>query len=679
MGRPDGSIATQMSPQTNAERSRRITVCTKIVAVGITAGLIATLFRVGQLKVDPPDELEGSSGARTALSSEPRFRGTVFDRAGRTIAIDRPVWKLALDPLHFTQHGFKKLDAFNGRSIQSLHGIEVDPHLARYVGPIALVQEQLRIQRLSKLSEELSTRVDIPQEVLRDQLVSAPRKRRYVVLKQFLDDWEVDLLKQWTSEARTGLILNRTTRRINYGPESLAMIIGKVRANGSGGSGIEQRLDSDLQAQKGTLLSKRTSRGSVISIPEGTYQPGMHGNDFQLTLDVHIQELVERRLAEQLEKYNAGGGRCVVMDPRNGDILAMVDLLRRREGVEEAILDDPMRRIEGSLARNRNLVDAFEPGSTFKPFIWAGAVEHGVGKQRSVPRDGQGRVLVNLKPVPIAGRRNTVKDAGNNPYKGPLKDIETILVRSLNTGMIEMVRPLSDRETRDILIRFGFGSRTNCGLAGMAEHSGQVTPLKSWSYANTSVSVSFGHEVSVTTVQMARAFSAFCNDGLMPQLRIVRPTAATAEQEYIESAHLLRMRAVGTEVSRRTKDALKKVVTEGTLSRHARSRIYSMFGKSGTADLPNPAGGYFKDRHTSNVIAAAPFDETRVVVYCVIDDPQKSLGYYGGLVAGPVVKDVIEQTLAYQGVLPDLDDPSAIEARQRLAAGESDELQLGGE
>ena len=104
-----------------------------------------------------------------------------------------------------------------------------------------------------------------------------------------------------------------------------------------------------------------------------------------------------------------------------------------------------------------------------------------------------------------------------------------------------------------------------------------------------------------------------------------------------------------------------------------------MFGKSGTADLPNPAGGYFKDRHTSNVIAAAPFDETRVVVYCVIDDPQKSLGYYGGLVAGPVVKDVIEQTLAYQGVLPDLDDPSAIEARQRLAAGESDELQLGGE
>ena len=103
-----------------------------------------------------------------------------------------------------------------------------------------------------------------------------------------------------------------------------------------------------------------------------------------------------------------------------------------------------------------------------------------------------------------------------------------------------------------------------------------------------------------------------------------------------------------------------------------------MFGKSGTADLPNPSGGYFKDRHTSNVIAAAPLDETRLVVYCVIDDPQKSLGYYGGLVAGPVVKDVIEQTLEYQGVPADLETAESVEAG-RLAARDAEEMQLGGE
>ncbi len=203
----------------------------------------------------------------------------------------------------------------------------------------------------------------------------------------------------------------------------------------------------------------------------------------------------------------------------------------------------------------------------------------------------------------------------------------------------------------------------------MAEHAGQVTPLKDWSYANTSVSVSFGHEVSVTTVQMARAFSAFCNDGLMPQLRIVRPATEPGQPGFVESAHLLKVRAIGSEISRRTKAALGKVVTEGTLSRHARSTRYSMFGKSGTADLPKPAGGYFKDRHTSNVIAAAPFNTPKIVVYCVIDDPDRRKGYYGGLVAGPVVRDVIDQTLHYMGLEPDV--PGA--DQRRLAALDLDD------
>jgi len=644
--------------------ARRIKWLSRLTITGILLVLIVVVGRVAQLKIAPSAQLAGTQGARSASSPQPRFRGTVYDRKGRTLSIDKPAWLLAVDPNFYFEHGHERI---NDQDV-ALPIVRLDETLCRLVGPMALMQQHLKIERAAHLSRRLADQIEIESDDIEKALIESPASKRYLVLKKLLEDWEVDRVRNWIDGRNIGLRLDRRTTRVNYGPDSLAMIVGKVRNNGRGGSGIEQLLDGDLMARDGMLLSRRTAGGTVISVPQGSYEEGTHGEDFQLTIDLHIQEMAEARLEKQLEEFNAGGGRCLVIDPRNGDILAMVDLLRRRPDWEEAILDDPMRRIEPSLGRNRNLVDAFEPGSTFKPFVWSGAVQAGVGSTRPVPTDARGRIKVNLGPVPISGRRNTVKDAGINPYHGPLEDIETILVRSLNTGMVEMVRPLSDDETRDILVRFGFGTRTNCGLGGTAEHAGQITSLDRWSFANTSVSVSFGHEVSVTTLQMTRAFSAFCNRGLMPQLRLVKPSLESDETPLLDSAPLLMKRALPGAIADRTKRALGKVVTEGTLRRHAKSERYTMFGKSGTADLPRPGGGYFKDRHTSNVIAAAPYDEPRVIVICVIDDPDKSIGHYGGTVAGPVVKDLVDGILEYEGVSPDLETEEASDS-SRLASG----------
>ncbi|MDG2032110.1 MAG: penicillin-binding protein 2 [Phycisphaerales bacterium] len=641
------------------------------LSVGLIAiGIAATLFKVAWLKVDPPVQLGDRSGAEQRVNYEPRFRGEITDRNGRTLAIDSPCWRLALDPSYFCSHGYRKMVGEEAGEIGARPDLDlvIDQKLTLLAGPLGLAQEQLRVHKLRTITAKLDDLIGIPKRELTRRLIDAPATKQYVVLEKLLKEWQVDAIRSWLDGRNIGLLLEKRTERRYYGPESLQMIVGKCRDNGVGGSGIEQRREENLQSVRGELKTRRTSRGTVISIPMGSYERGRHGTDFTLTIDAQIQLMAEEALRAQIEVQNAGGGRCVVIDPSNGDILAMVDILNRRPDVEEVILDDPMRRVEPKLGRDRNMIDAFEPGSTFKPFIWSGALEAGVGTRHSVDLK-----RINVEAVRIKGRRTTVKDAGINAYRGPIKKIDTILIKSLNTGMAEMVRKLSNQEMRSIVKRFGFGSRTNCGLAGAAEHPGQITSLENWSFANTTISVSFGHEVAVTTLQMVRAFSAFCCEGMMPQLRISGHSDVANKGGIDLGPHLLKTRALNPEIARRTKNALRQVVLRGTLKNYGRSDRYSMFGKSGTADLPNPKGGYFKDRYTSNVIAGAPFQDPRIVVYCVIDDPKKN--HYGGQVAGPVVKQVVDAALMHLGVKPDL----VVEGAEHRASLGTLPLHPGGE
>jgi cell division protein FtsI/penicillin-binding protein 2 len=159
--------------------------------------------------------------------------------------------------------------------------------------------------------------------------------------------------------------------------------------------------------------------------------------------------------------------------------------------------------------------------------------------------------------------------------------------------------------------------------------------------------VSIGQEIAVTPVQMVQAFSAFARDGTMANLRI---TAFDAANRTAAAPR----RALNPEVVSIAREAMKGVMEEGT-GRAAQSGKFQIFGKSGTAQLPMPNGkGYHQDRYVSSFIAGAPYDEPRIVVLCVIDDPDRKKGHYGGAIAGPVVRDVIDETLTYLGASPDV-------------------------
>ena len=580
-----------------------------IVVVTIVA-LSATLVRVAQLKTVPPSKLLPAMGSRTSTSTELAARGRILDRRGRILATSVVGYRLFADPATIWKDGNDKIR----------EGLKSDPQVSVTSDPF---------QEVAATLASVLNRPEADFEAVLRQRADD----RYVVLDGDLSESELDGIK---TLAIDGLgIESKLVREYPQGSVGAA-VIGKVGFEHKGLAGAELSFEKKLAAKNGKLTYLRDVQRNVLHIEDGNYVPADDGADVRLSIDLVLQEIAERRLAEAVRQYNAGGGRLVVFDPHSGDVLAMVDILRKRSGWRE-VTDDPNRRIDPALGRNRCLTDPFEPGSTFKPFVWAAATECGIFSVNSrvqTPTNGPHRTTF--------GR--AIRDV---KYYGAVS-WRTVLVKSLNSGMAIAGERMSFADMQEKAVkRFGFGQLTNLGVPG--ETAGLVTSPAAWS-KYTQTSVAMGHEIAVTPVQMVRAFSTFCTDGWMPQPRIALPVGV--DGRVLASPHT---QVLPPSIALETRSAMEGVLTEGT-GRRAQSAVYRMFGKSGTAQLPKPADqgkGYFEDRYVEKFLAGAPFAHPRVVVLCVIDDPDKKKGHFGGSIAGPVVRDVIDESLQYLGVKPD--------------------------
>lgn len=545
--------------------------------------LVVVAFRVAQLKLDPQDKLLAAAGTPMSTQTEMGRRGEIRDRTGRIIATSTVGYRLFADP----------------QLIEDPTTIAVD--LARIVGCDPIEIDRRIIERSDS---------------------------RYVVIEHELEDWQIAAVRQ--AKLKGVALEPRLVRHYPFG-EIGAAVIGLVGFEHTGLGAIEHRFDDTLEPVEGKLAFLRDAGRRALWIEENDYIPSKHGDTVTLTLDMVIQQIAEQRLAEAVKEFNAGGGRIVVFDPRTGDVLAMHDILRTRGWSEE--IKDPGREIHRALGRNRCITDPYEPGSTFKPFIWAAATELGEANPTEV--------LQTPEPGDVyqTSYGRTVRDTY---YYGP-SSWHKVLVKSINSGMAIVAERLTHSEMRGAVELLGFGSETGCGLPG--ESTGIMTSEKDWS-KYTQTSVSYGHEIAVTALQMVRAFSVFARDGTLPPVSIVRGDARSRELPHGGRT------VISPDTVRLAKLAMRDVFTSGT-GRLAHSDKYECFGKSGTAQLPRKDGrGYHEKRYVSSFIAAAPFDHPRLVVLCVMDDPDRSIGHLGGAIAGPVVRDVMEQSLEYLGVLP---------------------------
>lgn len=410
-----------------------------------------------------------------------------------------------------------------------------------------------------------------------------------------------------------------------------AALIGFVSPDGVGVSGLEYQCEAWLRGQNGVKTIVRDARRKAFWLAEGGYRPPRDGFHVVLTLDAEIQAHAERALAGAVEAYQAQSGVAVVMHAKTGAILAMANV--------PSFDPNHYQDYGANRYRNRAITDPYEPGSTFKPFIAAAALSEKVIRLDEVIQCENG--------VWTDGAR-VLHD--HHPYEALRFD--EVVIKSSNVGMAKVGKRLGNRKMYDYVKAFGFGSKSGVDLIG--EDPGIVLPFARWG-PFTTTSIPIGQELAVTPLQMARAFCALANGGLLVQPHVIR-AVMTSDGRVVSdfSSPPPAGRALPEDVANLLRDKVLCAVVDSGTGTRAQLAGYRVFGKTGTAQIARKGGGgYEKDAYVSSFIAGAPAGDAELVVFAAVYKPKKQLGYYGGTVAAPVVREILAHALAYLQIPPD--------------------------
>lgn len=393
---------------------------------------------------------------------------------------------------------------------------------------------------------------------------------------------------------------------------------------GAGAAGLELSLDSMLAGQPGEAVLLKDRAGRRYDSPSRVIREPVAGHDVWLTLDAGLQEIAERGLADALQEMKAEGGDVVFLDPATGELLALAS------------------RQAGGAVRPSIFTDPFEPGSTAKLFTAAALLEY----RRVDSTDAvSGENGVYLMPVNQRGRTRRITDAEKHP--GMLTLAKAIQVSS-NIAMAKFSQRLSPEEQYGVLRDFGFGSPT--GVEFPSESRGRLERPDRWQPMYTRASVAMGYEFGVTPMQLAAAYGAIANDGVLLAPTLVREIRGPdGRLVYRHQPEPVR-RAISPEIAARLRRFLSGVVGEGGTGERAQLANYSLLGKTGTA-VRFERGRYVRGEYTASFAALFPADHPQLVVIVKIDNPKGN--YYGGLTAAPLTKSMLQQALASHRVAID--------------------------
>ena len=405
-------------------------------------------------------------------------------------------------------------------------------------------------------------------------------------------------------------------RRYYTAGETMAQALGVTNVEDKGLEGIEVSYQSVLAGVPGLKSVIRDRSGNIVEELELIRLP-KHGRDLTLSLNSQIQYLAYRELQTATNKFKAKGASAVVLDARTGEILALANY--------PAYNPNDRATMTQVLARNRAVTDAFEPGSTMKPIFISAALDLGIVKPGSRYNSDENLVL--------SGK--AIRDTHDK--KGIITVAQAIQTSS-NVVMAKIAGTMRDSDIHDIYTRSGFGKVPGSGLPG--ETRGQMRSMKSKWLPIEKGTLAYGHGISVSLLQLARAYTLFANDGLLMPLTVEKRSTPVEGE-----------RVISEETAQQVRAMLESVTQEGGTAPKARVPGYRVAGKTGTAHkLIN--GSFAGNHYWASFVGMAPASNPRVVIAVVVDDPSTGI-YYAGEVAAPVFSRIMAGTLRFLALPPD--------------------------
>ena len=412
-----------------------------------------------------------------------------------------------------------------------------------------------------------------------------------------------------------GVFLQREYRRFYPAAEVTSHVLGMTDIDDKGQEGLELAFQDSLVGKPGSRRVIKDRLGRIIEDVESIRTP-QQGRDLTLSIDLKLQYIAYRELNAALEAHRAKAGGIVVLDARTGEVLALANLPAYNPNNRGKI--DPQR------SRNRALTDLFEPGSTLKPFTVAAALEAGRVRPETLIPTGAGKLTIGRATI------NDVHPAGT-------LTVEQVIQKSSNVGAAKIALDLPAQALWALLSRSGFGALPKSGFPG--EGSGRLRAYQTWRPIEQAT-MSYGHGISVSLLQLARAYTIFTADGELLPVTLVKRMEPEAGAPIITP-----------QTARSLRKMLELAVQPGGTAPRAQVPGYRVAGKTGTAHKLE-SGRYAASKYVSSFVGFAPVSDPRIIVAVMIDEPSAGQ-HYGGAVAAPVFREVVAATLRTLSVPPD--------------------------